>query len=65
MKQAVDKLLTTKQVAELLSISERTLWRLVSSGRLPKPIKLSARTVRWKHSDILAFIEAGGNLCRK
>jgi len=50
------KLLTAKQVAELLSVSTRTVWRMLSACELPKPIRFGGRVTRWKSSDIEAWI---------
>jgi excisionase family DNA binding protein len=50
------KLLTAKDVAELLRISVRTVWRLVSTGAIPGPIKIGAAT-RWRADDIGAMID--------
>jgi prophage regulatory protein len=54
----VEVLLTSQQVAEKLSMSVRTLWRLVASGRFPQPIRYSRKLVRWKNSDVMRYIEA-------
>lgn len=51
-------LLTSQDVAERLSISERSVWRLSSSGQIPKPVKVGGST-RWRVSDIEAFVKAG------
>lgn len=47
-----------QQAAKMLNVSVRQLWRLNSTGRLPKPIRLG-RCVRWRKSELEAFIEAG------
>ena len=51
-------LLTVEELAQLLSLSERTLWRLRSAGALPKPVKLG-NSVRWVRVEIQNWIEAG------
>lgn len=51
-------LLSVKQVAGVLGISTRHVWKLVASGRLPKCVRLS-RSVRWRRADIEAFVAAG------
>lgn len=38
----VERLLTTKEVTDILNISSVTLWRLIKKDRFPKPLKLSA-----------------------
>ncbi|MFO0839908.1 MAG: helix-turn-helix domain-containing protein [Phycisphaerae bacterium] len=54
----VDSLLTVQQVAKLLNISCRQVYKLVASGRLPVPVRLG-RSVRWRESDLAAFLAAG------
>jgi excisionase family DNA binding protein len=50
-------LLTSQQVADRLSISVRTLWRLVARGIFPQPIRYNRKLVRWKAADIDHYIE--------
>lgn len=56
-KHALPPLLKPLEVATTLNISQRSLWRLVSSGRLPQPDVRSGRIVRWKRETILAWVE--------
>ena len=53
IKIAVD----VKEAAELLSVSERTVWRLVSKGDFPRPFSATAggKGKRWLVSDIDAW----------
>ncbi len=51
------ELLTSRQVAEKLSVSVRTLWRLVATGKFPQPIRYNRKLVRWKNSDVMRYIE--------
>jgi len=51
-----DELLTRKEVAEFLKISQTEVYRLTRKGELPV-IKKSKKFVRYKKSDILAFLE--------
>lgn len=46
--------LTTAEVAELTSLSQSTVRRLVKAGILPAPIRLgpTGRSIRFKLSDI-------------
>jgi predicted DNA-binding transcriptional regulator AlpA len=50
--------LPAKAVAELLNISERHLWTLHASGRLPRPIRLG-RATRWRADELRAWLAAG------
>lgn len=59
MIATVDKeLLTVKDVATALSVSQRQVWKLHASGRLPMPVRLS-RSVRWRRGELLAWCDAG------
>ena len=51
-------LLPAKHVAKLLQISTRTLWRLLSAGKIITPIKLG-RSVRWRKEELMRWIAAG------
>ena len=46
------KLLSTDQVAELIGVKPPTVHDLVKAGKIPQPIKFSARTYRWRASDL-------------
>lgn len=46
------------EVAHLLGISVRTLWRLLAAGEVPEPVRLR-KAVRWRRSDIEAWLVAG------
>lgn len=50
-------LLSVAEVAEILSISTREVWRRADAGGLPRPIRLGARTRRWLRPEIEAVIE--------
>jgi predicted DNA-binding transcriptional regulator AlpA len=52
-------LLTPRDVAWFLSIGQRPLWRLVAAGVLPRPLRLSGKTVRWTFADITEVLAAG------
>ena len=46
--------LTTKQVAAMLQVSERTLYEITKDGALPR-VKLGARGLRYRCSDVEKF----------
>lgn len=50
------KLLTPREVAEYLGIPESTLAQWRSQGRGPQFIKLESRLVRYRRSDLDAYI---------
>jgi len=45
------------QLAINLGISESTVWRWASEGKLPKPIKLSKRVTVWDQDAVQKAIE--------
>ena len=53
------ELVNARELAKVLSVSERTLYRLKSTGELPPPIVLGG-SVRWRLTEIRQWI---GNGC--
>jgi excisionase family DNA binding protein len=49
-------LLKIEQVAERLAVARRTVWRWLSQGKLPAPLRLSKSCVRWRREDIEAHL---------
>jgi excisionase family DNA binding protein len=50
------QLLTVRDVAALLRIHPRSVWRMSASGQLPAPLALGAKTIRWRAADIEAYL---------
>lgn len=53
-----NKLLSVRQVADLLCISERSIFRLVDAAKMPKPIRLG-RAIRWNREEVETWIASG------
>mgnify|MGYP001361136324 CR=1 FL=1 len=51
-----DSLLTLDKVAELLSVTKRTVYRLIAKGEFAKPHKVG-HSVRFFVSDVTAYFE--------
>ena len=51
-------MINAEVVAALLGISQVTVWRLVSAGRIPPGIKLGGSR-KWKRSVIEKFVDEG------
>lgn len=49
-------LISAPEVAKILGISTRSVWRLRSAGKIVPPIEIGG-LVRWKKADILAWID--------
>jgi predicted DNA-binding transcriptional regulator AlpA len=57
------KLLTVKDLADLLGIHERTCWRLAAmaeagQGGFPRPLRIGPKTVRWRVADVDSYLAA-------
>ena len=53
-----DRLLRRREVEGLTGLSRASIYRLMRRGRFPLPVRVSARAVRWKASDITIWIES-------
>jgi len=58
MKTQEPLLISAEQLAEMLQISTRTLWRLLSSGKLLTPVHIGGST-RWRLEQVRLWIEEG------
>ena len=53
-------LLDMKQVAEMLNVSERTVWSYSNCGAMLRPIKFGGgRAVRWPANELKQWVKAG------
>jgi prophage regulatory protein len=48
---------SVREVAELLGVNARTVWRMAQRGELPAPIRLGERVVRWRLSDLREHLD--------
>jgi len=51
-------LIDVGELAKMMSLSPRTVWRLANCGKLPAPLKIGGSR-RWKRQSIIDFIEGG------
>jgi excisionase family DNA binding protein len=59
--QSVDSdslLMTAEEIAKLLQVSVRSIWRLRSAEAIPRPLKIGG-SIRWRRDDLLGWISAG------
>jgi predicted DNA-binding transcriptional regulator AlpA len=52
----VPKLLTVREVAVRLRISERSVWRLLSKQAIVPPLRIGG-VLRWRESDIIRWLD--------
>ena len=51
-------LINVTQVAGMLGVAPRTVWRWRSEGKFPQPVQIGGST-RWKRDAVLDWIDAG------
>jgi excisionase family DNA binding protein len=56
LKPDPDKLVTYADVAKRMGVSLSSVKRMVASGELPKPTKISDRSVRFRQGEVAAAI---------
>ena len=59
-KQELVPLLTIQDLANLLKISPRSIWRLVATQKLVPPIHVGG-AIRWKQESITKWLDNGGS----
>lgn len=52
------QLITTEELAEILGMSKRTIWRLLSAGQIPQPVRIG-RSTRWRRDEVQRWIDSG------
>jgi predicted DNA-binding transcriptional regulator AlpA len=53
---ALKPLVSTATIAELAGVAPNTVLEWSKQGKLPKPIRLGKRTIRWHRADVLALL---------
>lgn len=51
-------MITARQLAVILQVSKRQVWRMLSARRVPQPIRVGS-VVRWRMADIEQWIADG------
>lgn len=51
------QLMTVKEVAELLTCSESSVWLWTATKELPEPIRRGKRWTRWRRHDVERWME--------
>jgi prophage regulatory protein len=51
----LDRFLKREEVEALTGYSKPSIYRLIAAGEFPRPIAFTARSVRWRESDIAAW----------
>lgn len=54
----ISQLASTPTKVGILPVSKPTIWRWVSEGRFPAPVKLGPKVTAWRLVDVQAFMNA-------
>ena len=52
------RLIPAREVATILDVSVRTVWRLLCEGKIIAPVRVG-RSVRWRRAELILWIEQG------
>jgi predicted DNA-binding transcriptional regulator AlpA len=52
-------LINAAELAQILSVSKPTIWRMKEALKLPKEIALTSQCIRWRRADIDSWLAAG------
>ena len=52
-------LIDAGELARMLSVSKPTIWRMRNDEKLPPGIALTSQCLRWRRSDVEAWLAAG------
>lgn len=55
---AEQKILRLPAVLRTTGLSRTTVWRLVKANKFPAPVRLSARAIGWRHSEIEGWLRS-------
>jgi prophage regulatory protein len=53
------RLLNAKELAKMLGVTRQTIYLWLHAGRLPQPVRLGRRVIRWPEQEILEWLAAG------
>ena len=57
MTFAGQRLIRLPEVLRLTGLSRSTLYRKIQSSQFPEPVRLGPRSVAWRASDVLEWID--------
>ena len=54
----IDRILKLPEVVEITSLSKSTIYEYLKTGEFPKQVKLTKKSVGWRESEIIAFLDS-------
>lgn len=61
IKKDISRLIRRPELEAMTGLPKSTLYDHLQAGTFPAPVKLSARSVAWRLSDVEAWIESRSN----
>lgn len=52
------QMISIDELSGILGMSKRTVWRLLSVGRIPEPVRIGGST-RWRLDEVRRWIDSG------
>ena len=52
----MEKLLRRDEVEDLVGLATTSIYRLMRAGSFPEPLRIGARAVRWRRSDLESWL---------
>jgi prophage regulatory protein len=46
------------RLVEMIGLSRSTIWKLLSEGKFPNPIRLGSRSIAWRIKDVEDWLES-------
>jgi excisionase family DNA binding protein len=56
--QVAPQLISAEELSAMLGMSKRTVWRLLSAGQIPQPVRIG-RSTRWRLDEVRRWIDLG------
>lgn len=53
-----DRLLRVDEVTRITGLARSTIYKMMDSGTFPRPLRVGERAVRWRESDVVAWLES-------
>ena len=53
------------RLVEMIGLSRSTVWKLLSEGKFPNPIRLGPRSIGWRIKDVEDWIECREQISTK
>lgn len=55
-RPTADNLLTRREVERRTGLKKSAIYAMMGAGRIPRPVRIGAKAVRWRESEINAWI---------